>query len=88
MALGMEEVVRRLGYHPATPQTVPVFEENRRRAIELALYYDEALPECPEAALAQTHLQIAAMFANAAVACRTPPEIPAPDQLSRDDDRQ
>jgi hypothetical protein len=71
MTLGIQEVVRRLGYHAATPETVPVFEENRRRAIDLALYYDETLPEGREKALAQTALQEAAMWANCAVATAT-----------------
>lgn len=74
MTLGVQEVVRRLGFHPATPQTIPVFEENRHRAIEYALYLDETLPDGFEKDEAFKHLQITAMFANAAVACRTPLE--------------
>lgn len=71
MALGLREIVRRLGYHPAIPTTVPVFEKNRHLAIELALHWDETLPESREASLAQTHLQNALMWANAAVACNS-----------------
>lgn len=78
MALGVQEVVRRLGFHPATPKTIPVFEENRRRAIEYALYLDEALPEGREKALAMTALQETAMWANASVACAAPLESAPP----------
>lgn len=74
MTLGVQEVVRRLGFHPATPQTIPVFEENRHRAIEYALYLDETLPDGFEKDEALKYLQIAAMLANASVACRTPLE--------------
>jgi hypothetical protein len=82
MALGLREIVRRLGYHPATPATVPEFEQNRHLAIELALHWDENLPEGREASLAQTHLQTALMWANAAVACGTGPgEDPLPHSM-------
>ena len=66
--IGYEEIVRRIGFHPSTPATVPVYEENRRRFIELAEYVD-GLPAGREVALALTALQEALMWANAAVAC-------------------
>jgi hypothetical protein len=88
MALGLAEIVKRLGYHPATPTTVPFFEENRHQAIELALHWDEALPDSREKSLALTALQEALMWANAAVACNssrgTDPLLPhdmAPEDL-------
>jgi len=81
MALGLQEVVRRLGFHPATPDTIPVFEENRHRAIEYALYLDETLPEGIEKDNAMKALQECAMWSNAAVACQSPLEgdgVPSP----------
>jgi hypothetical protein len=79
--LGLREIVRRLGYHPATPATIPLFEANRARAIDLALYWDETLPPSREASLAQTHLQNALMYANGAVALHTPLEHPLPENM-------
>jgi len=72
MALGLQEVVRRLGFHPATERTIPIFEENRHRAIEYALYLDETLPEGIEKDNAMRALQECAMWSNAAVACNSP----------------
>lgn len=69
--LGIEEIDRRLGFHPATIETVPKFETNRSLVINLADYWDQTLPAGREAALAQTVLQEALMWANAAVACNS-----------------
>lgn len=66
---GHLEIERRLGYHPATPDTVPQFEENRVNFIVLANDLDRRLPDGREKALALTALQEALMWANAAVAC-------------------
>lgn len=71
MSLGIQEIVRRLGYHPATSDTVPVFEKNRHLFIELSLFLDETLPEGREKAESQTCLQNSLMWANAAVACNS-----------------
>jgi hypothetical protein len=82
MPLGLLEIVKRLGYHPATPATVPMFEENRHRAIELALFWDETLPDSREASIAQTKLQEALMAANAAVAIHlTPTQTALPESM-------
>lgn len=75
--LGAEEINRRLGFHPATADTIPLFEENRARVIDLAGYWDQTLPPGREAALAQTALQEAAMWANASIACAAPLADPA-----------
>jgi hypothetical protein len=76
--LGSEELNRRLGYHPATTTTIPLFEDNRARFVELACHLDDSLPPGREAALAQTALQEALMWSNAAVACNLSPlEDPA-----------
>jgi hypothetical protein len=71
--LGAEEINRRFGFHPATDQTIPLFEDNRARAIALASHWDETLPDGREKALALTALQEAVMYANAAVACNLSP---------------
>lgn len=71
--LGDQEINRRLGYHPATETTIPMFEDNRARFVELARHLDETLPPGREAALAQTALQEALQWANAAVACNLAP---------------
>lgn len=76
--IGDDEINRRLGFHPATAETIPLFEDNRARAVELARHWNETLPPGREAALAQTALQEAVMWANAAVACNLAPlEDPA-----------
>ncbi len=67
--IGSAEIERRLGFHPATPMNVPVFEQNRREAIHLAMHFDFVLPDGREKSLAITALQEALMWANAAVAC-------------------
>lgn len=66
---GPNEIDRRLGYHPATPLTVPAFERNRAEVIYLANFWDQSLPDSREKSLALTALQEALMWANAAVAC-------------------
>lgn len=74
MAFGVDELRRRLGYHPAGPATAPVFELNRAATLVLAGLWDQVLPPGREAACAQTALQEALMWANAAVACNADPD--------------
>ena len=79
--IGPDEINRRLGYHPATAVTIPRFDDNRARFVELATHLDETLPPGRETALALTALQEALMWANAAVACNlSPTENPADRQ--------
>ncbi len=79
--LGRDELHRRLGFHPATADTIPHYEDTRARVLELACHWDETLPPGRELAEAQTCLQNAAMWANAAVACNLSPlEDPADRQ--------
>lgn len=76
--LGEQELEKRLGYHPATQDTVPLFEANRRAVLEAARQLDTTCPPGRELALAHTALQEALMWANAAVACNlSPVEDPA-----------
>jgi hypothetical protein len=69
MAITSSEIVRRFGFHPATPETTPLFEENRTWGIELAHHIVDTVPEGREQSLALTALQECIMWANAAVAC-------------------
>lgn len=71
--LGQDELHRRLGFHPGTAATAPLYEANRAAALELATLWDETLPPGRELACAQTALQEALMWANAAVATNLAP---------------
>jgi hypothetical protein len=83
MALGVREIVRRFGYHPAKPSTVTVYEDLRHRYIELALHLDEVLADSREKVEAFTDLQKSLQSAIAVVACRMTPddELPLPHDL-------
>lgn len=82
MALGLLEVVRRLGHHRPSAASIAVIEENRHRAIELMLYYDETLPEGFEKDQALQTLEAAHHWANAAVVTRRDPtDIVLPDEM-------
>jgi hypothetical protein len=67
-----EQILNNLTYHPVTDATKPQFEMNRASVRELALDWEARLPKGRHASLAQTALQEALMWANAAVACDTP----------------
>lgn len=72
MSVGPVEIRRRLGFHPGTADTAPIYQHNREGAIELANEWDGRLPDGREKSLALTALQEALMWANAAVACAQP----------------
>lgn len=57
-----------LSYHPVTDATRPLFEANREDVKAVAHAFADRLPPGRHAALAQTALQEALMWANAAVA--------------------
>lgn len=64
------ECQRRLGYHPvATEGQRGLYEENRRRFMDLYDYLATTYEPTRELSLALTHLQEACMWANAHVAC-------------------
>lgn len=67
-----DQIENNLSYHPVTDATLPHFEANRAAVKALALEWDARLPAGRHASLAQTALQEALMWANAAVACDTP----------------
>jgi hypothetical protein len=75
MALGRDELHRRLGYHRQGPGTAPLFELNRASVMVLAEIWDQALPPGRETECALTALQEALMWANAAVACNLDPHL-------------
>jgi hypothetical protein len=71
--IGRVEIERRLGFHPGTEQTAPLYEANRALAKSVATAWDQNLPDSREKSLALTSLQEALMWANAAVACNLAP---------------
>jgi hypothetical protein len=75
--VGSAELDRRLGYHPATVDTIPLYEANRAAAVAFACHLDQTCPPGRELALALTATQEALMWANAAVACSSPLQDPA-----------
>lgn len=75
-----EDLRNRFGYHPATVETIPLHEEVRQRSMDLAVKFEELLPEGREKSLALTKLQEAAMWANASIACNMAPLEAPPTQ--------
>jgi hypothetical protein len=71
--VGNAEIDRRLGYHPATVETIPLYEANRAAAVAWACHIDSTCPPGRELALALTAVQESLMWANAAVACNLAP---------------
>lgn len=71
--LGSAEIDRRLGYHPATEQTIPLHEEARARFVALACWMDETLPAGRDLAEAHTQLQHTLWAVNATIACNLAP---------------
>jgi hypothetical protein len=82
MALGLQEIVRRMGYHRPTSETIGTFEEIRHRFIDLALWLDENLPDGRDKAEMQTQLEYAEIRAIASIARNTGPgEDPLPHTM-------
>lgn len=67
------EVVNRLGYHPATEQTKELHAGMRQLFIYSACAVLAAVPAGREQSLALTALQEAMMWANAGIACNLAP---------------
>lgn len=64
-----QHLVHRFSHHaPKTGERIARHEAVREASMQLAVIYEELLPGSREAALAQTALQEAAMWANAALA--------------------
>lgn len=71
--LSRDEIEGRLGFHPGTSETAPLYDANRKAAIDLAAHFNETCPPGRELALALTAVQEALMWANASVACNLAP---------------
>jgi hypothetical protein len=70
--MSREQILNNLTYHPPTADTVVEHERTREQIITIALDWDARLPAGRHAACAQTALQEALFWANAAIACDTP----------------
>lgn len=62
------DLVERYRHHPPTGEAIEVHEQIRAKSLDFALWLRDTLPASREASLAQTALQEAAMWSNAAVA--------------------
>lgn len=69
----VEEWANRMGYHKATPDTVPIHRELREDFIHAAEMVIRKVPPGRERSLALTHLQESLMWANAGVAINLAP---------------
>lgn len=78
----MADPLDRFRFHPATAITGPKHEEVRRKFRRLARILVDDLPPSVETEQALRSLQTAMMWANAAIAIHTEPEI-IPDQEDR-----
>lgn len=63
------DAINRFTYHPPRPDQLPRYEALRAKARELAADIVNMTPVSREQSLALTHLQLATMLANAAIAC-------------------
>jgi len=67
--ISLQEIIRRVGFHPANDVTAPQHESIRADIINLMTHWDTLLPDGREKSLAFTDLQNAAQWANTAIAC-------------------
>lgn len=67
-AITRAEIERRMGYHPATGTQPELYQDFRRRFIELAEHVVTVLPPGRETSETVTLLEDALMWANKAVA--------------------
>jgi hypothetical protein len=81
MSLGLGEIVKRFGHSRPTAHTIDALESNRHLAIELALHWDETLPEGTSKDKAIDALELALVYANKAVARAGSSQPPLPDDL-------
>lgn len=70
-----EEILDRMGYHPATPEVSEKYAAMRDHFIALAFIVVDECPPGRETSLALTHLEEALMRANQAVARTTPVDL-------------
>ena len=81
MTFGLAEIVKRFGHSRPTQETIDALEDNRHRTIELALHWDETLPEGRSKERAIDALEDALVHANKAVAQAGRAAPPLPDDL-------
>lgn len=72
MPVTAEEIHERFKHHPPTPDRIDLHQMVRVDAEDLALTFNQILPESREKSLALTAVQEAAMWANAALAVHGP----------------
>lgn len=72
-----DDLDNRLGFHPATRATGRLHDAVRGEALAFGHWLLDNVPAGRHRELALTAVQEAMMWANAAVACDTPPEQPA-----------
>jgi hypothetical protein len=58
-------------YHPPKPEQLPIYEDARAKAKDLATFFAENSPPSRELSLALTNLEEAVMHFNASVARNT-----------------
>lgn len=64
-----EDIINRVSFHPVKPGQAELYEENRKRALEYALWINEVTPESREQSLAIGYLlDEVVMLTNAAIA--------------------
>ena len=64
-----QDIINRISFHPAKPDQIIAYEENRKRALEYALWINEVAPDSPEKSVAIRKLLDDVVFSvNAAIA--------------------
>jgi hypothetical protein len=71
----LEEALDTFAYHPATPETGPVFGFLRDVTMDFTKAVWDRIPDGPEKTLAMRGLQDFLMHANCAVAMSTPADL-------------
>ena len=70
-----DDITNRFVFHPATPVTGPLHDAVRAKALEYAKWLTSTVPAGRHLSLALTAVQESILWANAGIACDTPPEI-------------
>lgn len=64
-----QDIINRASFHPSKPGQAELYEENRKRALEYALWINEVAPDSREKSVAVSALLDDVVFAvNAAIA--------------------
>ena len=65
-----QELITRFTYHAPTIQKAEMYEDLRKRGLNLAIFIEGTVPDCREKELAITKLEEVIMWANAGIARR------------------